>query len=108
MSLPPCRYIVLMMCCVFQYMGNETSPKVKGKVQSLLYSWKIGLPHEPKIAEAYELLKEQGVSPFCDEALYLRHDVCAYYLCLHVHKCAVYTSTVEPLLADTLSIMDTY
>ena len=47
-------------------MGNETSPKVKGKVQSLLYSWKIGLPHEPKIAEAYELLKEQGVSPFCD------------------------------------------
>ena len=26
----------------------------------MLYSWKIGLPSEAKIAEAYEMLKKQG------------------------------------------------
>jgi len=26
-----------------------------------MYSWHKGLPHEPKIAEAYVMLKQQGI-----------------------------------------------
>ncbi len=43
-----------------QYLGDVTAPKVKDKIKSLLYSWKLGLPNEPKIQEAYEMLKREG------------------------------------------------
>ena len=33
---------------------------MRKRIQELLYSWKVGLPNEPKIAEAYEMLKKQG------------------------------------------------
>jgi ADP-ribosylation factor-binding protein GGA len=33
---------------------------VQKKIKDLLYSWKLGLPHEPKIQEAYEMLKREG------------------------------------------------
>ena len=44
-----------------KYLGNETPDAVRKRIQELLYSWKIGLPNEPKIAEAYEMLKKQGL-----------------------------------------------
>ena len=44
----------------YQYLGNETPDVVRKRIQELLYSWKVGLPNEPKIAEAYEMLKKQG------------------------------------------------
>ena len=44
-----------------QYLGSKTPPVVKNKVKELLYSWKIGLPTELKIAEAYEMLKKEGL-----------------------------------------------
>ena len=44
-----------------QYLGSHTSDAVKKKVVELLYSWSTGLQHEPKIAEAYQMLKRQGI-----------------------------------------------
>ncbi|XP_062058855.1 ADP-ribosylation factor-binding protein GGA1 isoform X1 [Lepus europaeus] len=44
-----------------KYLGSRTSEKVKGKVLELLYSWTVGLPEEAKIAEAYQMLKKQGI-----------------------------------------------
>ncbi|XP_006865270.1 PREDICTED: ADP-ribosylation factor-binding protein GGA1 isoform X4 [Chrysochloris asiatica] len=44
-----------------KYLGSRTSEKVKNKVLELLYSWTVGLPEEAKIAEAYQMLKKQGI-----------------------------------------------
>nr|XP_004610555.1 unnamed protein product [Sorex araneus] len=44
-----------------KYQGSRTSEKVKSKVLELLYSWTVGLPQEAKIAEAYQMLKKQGI-----------------------------------------------
>ncbi|KAM9229755.1 ADP-ribosylation factor-binding protein GGA1 isoform 3-T3 [Dugong dugon] len=44
-----------------KYLGSRTSEKVKSKVLELLYSWTVGLPEEVKIAEAYQMLKKQGI-----------------------------------------------
>ncbi len=33
---------------------------IKDKIKSLIFSWKLGLPNEPKIDEAYEMLKREG------------------------------------------------
>jgi len=44
-----------------KYDGEITSQAVKDRVTELLYSWCRGLPHETKIAEAYKMLKQQGV-----------------------------------------------
>lgn len=44
-----------------KYLGSRTSEKVKGRVLELLYSWTVGLPEEAKIAEAYQMLKKQGI-----------------------------------------------
>ncbi|XP_055993553.1 ADP-ribosylation factor-binding protein GGA1 [Sorex fumeus] len=44
-----------------KYQGSRTSEKVKNKVLELLYSWTVGLPQEAKIAEAYQMLKKQGI-----------------------------------------------
>jgi hypothetical protein len=41
-------------------MGNEIPEPVKDKIKKLLYSWKVGLPNETKIADAFEMLKKQG------------------------------------------------
>ena len=48
-----------MLVCL-QYLGGKTPESVQTKVKQLLYSWKLGLPHEPKIQEAYEMLKKEG------------------------------------------------
>ncbi|XP_059165355.1 ADP-ribosylation factor-binding protein GGA1-like isoform X2 [Physella acuta] len=44
-----------------KYLGNRTSEKVKKKCIEILYSWYKGLTHEPKIGEAYKMLKAQGI-----------------------------------------------
>ncbi|XP_005379270.1 PREDICTED: ADP-ribosylation factor-binding protein GGA1 isoform X2 [Chinchilla lanigera] len=44
-----------------KYLGSRTSKKVKNKILELLYSWTVGLPEEVKIAEAYQMLKKQGI-----------------------------------------------
>lgn len=46
---------------LFQYLGNTTPTVVKERIKELLYSWKMGLPHEPKINEAYLMLKREGL-----------------------------------------------
>lgn len=33
---------------------------MKSKILELMYSWTLGLPHEVKITEAYQMLKKQG------------------------------------------------
>lgn len=33
---------------------------MKGKCIELLYKWSLDLRHEPKILDAYEMLKKQG------------------------------------------------
>lgn len=43
-----------------QYLGSQTPPVVKEKIKKLLYSWKVGLPAETKISEAFEMLKKEG------------------------------------------------
>ncbi|CAG0886127.1 unnamed protein product [Darwinula stevensoni] len=55
-----------------KYLGSRTSPKVKGKVIELLYLWSRIMPEEPKIKEAYDMLKAQNIIksdpdvPLCD------------------------------------------
>ncbi|XP_038612472.1 ADP-ribosylation factor-binding protein GGA1 isoform X1 [Tachyglossus aculeatus] len=44
-----------------KYLGSRTPEKVKAKVLELLYGWTLGLPAEVKIAEAYQMLKKQGI-----------------------------------------------
>ncbi|XP_069822567.1 ADP-ribosylation factor-binding protein GGA1 [Dendropsophus ebraccatus] len=44
-----------------KYLGTRSPEKVKLKVLELLYSWTLGLPSEVKIAEAYQMLKKQGI-----------------------------------------------
>ncbi|NXM67410.1 GGA1 protein, partial [Serilophus lunatus] len=51
-----------------KYLGSRTPDKVKSKILELMYSWTIGLPHEVKISEAYQMLKKQGIVK-CDPKL---------------------------------------
>lgn len=44
-----------------KYSGNQTPNEVKKKVIELLYTWTQDLKNEPKISEAFEMLKKQGV-----------------------------------------------
>ncbi|XP_064423613.1 ADP-ribosylation factor-binding protein GGA3 isoform X2 [Latimeria chalumnae] len=44
-----------------KYLGDRVSEKVKTKVIELLYSWTLALPEEPKIKDAYQMLKRQGI-----------------------------------------------
>ncbi|XP_042746067.1 ADP-ribosylation factor-binding protein GGA1 isoform X2 [Lagopus leucura] len=44
-----------------EYLGSRTPEKVKSKILELMYSWTLGLPHEVKILEAYQMLKKQGI-----------------------------------------------
>ncbi|XP_066987016.1 ADP-ribosylation factor-binding protein GGA1 isoform X1 [Macrobrachium rosenbergii] len=44
-----------------KYLGNHTHVLVKTRVVELLFTWTIDLKEEPKILEAYNMLKKQGV-----------------------------------------------
>uniref|UniRef100_A0A674BUM1 Golgi associated, gamma adaptin ear containing, ARF binding protein 1 n=1 Tax=Salmo trutta TaxID=8032 RepID=A0A674BUM1_SALTR len=44
-----------------KYLGTRAPEPVKKKVLELIYSWTLGLPDEAKIADAYQMLKKQGI-----------------------------------------------
>ena len=44
-----------------KYMGSQTPVTVKTRVVELLFMWTIDLKSKPKILEAYNMLKTQGV-----------------------------------------------
>ncbi|XP_068607503.1 ADP-ribosylation factor-binding protein GGA1-like [Brachionichthys hirsutus] len=44
-----------------KYLGPRAPEPVKKKVLEMLYSWTVRLPDETKIADAYHMLKKQGI-----------------------------------------------
>ncbi|MEQ2247713.1 hypothetical protein ILYODFUR_011992 [Ilyodon furcidens] len=44
-----------------KYLGSRAPEPVKIKVLEMIYSWTVWHPDEPKIAEAYQMLKKQGI-----------------------------------------------
>ncbi|KAM9315247.1 ADP-ribosylation factor-binding protein GGA2-like isoform 2-T2 [Pholidichthys leucotaenia] len=44
-----------------KYFGAWTSQRVKDRVTEVLYGWTLWLKEEPKIQEAYRMLKKQGI-----------------------------------------------
>ncbi|XP_041735527.1 ADP-ribosylation factor-binding protein GGA1 [Coregonus clupeaformis] len=44
-----------------KYLGTRAPEPVKKKVLELIYSWTLGLPDDAKIADAYQMLKKQGI-----------------------------------------------
>ncbi|XP_068445355.1 ADP-ribosylation factor-binding protein GGA1-like [Clinocottus analis] len=44
-----------------KYLGARAPEKVKKKVLEIVYSWTVRLPDETKIADAYKMLKKQGI-----------------------------------------------
>lgn len=44
-----------------KYLGLRAPEPVKTKVLEMMYSWTVWHPDEPKIAEAYQMLKKQGI-----------------------------------------------
>uniref|UniRef100_A0A671XJU9 Golgi-associated, gamma adaptin ear containing, ARF binding protein 1 n=1 Tax=Sparus aurata TaxID=8175 RepID=A0A671XJU9_SPAAU len=44
-----------------KYLGARAPESVKKKVLEMLYSWTVRLPDETKIADAYQMLKKQGI-----------------------------------------------
>jgi len=44
-----------------KYLGEQTPPAVRQRVLHLMFSWTLEYPHEPKIKEAYHMLRKQGV-----------------------------------------------
>ncbi|KAG7214523.1 hypothetical protein INR49_023038 [Caranx melampygus] len=44
-----------------KYLGARAPEPVKKKVLEMMYSWTVRLPDETKIADAYQMLKKQGI-----------------------------------------------
>uniref|UniRef100_A0AAQ5XP32 Golgi-associated, gamma adaptin ear containing, ARF binding protein 1 n=1 Tax=Amphiprion ocellaris TaxID=80972 RepID=A0AAQ5XP32_AMPOC len=44
-----------------KYLGARAPEPVKKKVLEMMYSWTVRLPNETKIADAYQMLKKQGI-----------------------------------------------
>ncbi|UYV78894.1 GGA1, partial [Cordylochernes scorpioides] len=44
-----------------KYLGNRVSPRLKERTIELLYRWSMELKKEPKVFEAYQMLKKQGI-----------------------------------------------
>ncbi|XP_068585146.1 ADP-ribosylation factor-binding protein GGA1-like [Cebidichthys violaceus] len=44
-----------------KYLGARAPEPVKKKVLEVMYSWTVRMPHETKIADAYQMLKKQGI-----------------------------------------------
>uniref|UniRef100_A0A8D3A5I1 ADP-ribosylation factor-binding protein GGA1-like n=1 Tax=Scophthalmus maximus TaxID=52904 RepID=A0A8D3A5I1_SCOMX len=44
-----------------KYLGTRAPEAVKKKVLEMMYSWTVKLPEETKIADAYQMLKKQGI-----------------------------------------------
>ncbi|XP_075946733.1 ADP-ribosylation factor-binding protein GGA1-like [Anarhichas minor] len=44
-----------------KYLGARAPEPVKKKVLEIMYSWTVRMPDETKIADAYQMLKKQGI-----------------------------------------------
>ncbi|CAK6962905.1 ADP-ribosylation factor-binding protein GGA1-like [Scomber scombrus] len=44
-----------------KYLGTRAPEPVKKKVLEMMFSWTVRMPEETKIAEAYQMLKKQGI-----------------------------------------------
>ncbi len=44
-----------------QYLAHRSSPKVKQRVIELMFFWSLEIKEMPKIFEAYQMLKKQGI-----------------------------------------------
>uniref|UniRef100_A0A8C6L6R9 Golgi-associated, gamma adaptin ear containing, ARF binding protein 1 n=1 Tax=Nothobranchius furzeri TaxID=105023 RepID=A0A8C6L6R9_NOTFU len=44
-----------------KYLGTRAPEPVKKKVVEMMFSWTVNYPDETKIAEAYQMLKKQGI-----------------------------------------------
>ncbi|XP_045903451.1 ADP-ribosylation factor-binding protein GGA1-like [Micropterus dolomieu] len=44
-----------------KYLGSRSPEQVKSKVLEMVHSWTVRLPDETKIADAYQMLKKQGI-----------------------------------------------
>jgi len=44
-----------------RYLGLRTPQHIKRKVEEMLYVWSRELDGEPKVKEAYDMLKKQGI-----------------------------------------------
>lgn len=57
-------FFIVKLClspCSFQYLAHRSPKKSKEKIIELLFRWSIELKNEPKIFEAYQMLKKQGL-----------------------------------------------
>lgn len=50
-----------------QYFGAWTPQTVKDRVTEVLYGWTLWLKDEPKIQDAYSMLKKQGLNAACTQ-----------------------------------------
>ena len=56
------QFLIRLPHFKLQYEGNYTAEVVKKKIIELMFMWSKGLPNEIKVAEAYKMLKQQGLA----------------------------------------------
>lgn len=84
-----------------QYFGAWTPQQVKDRVTEVLYGWTLWLKEEPKIQQAYSMLKKQGEEPH-------RQKFCSHYgnnlFWDYMQRLFVHSGIVkgDPKLSDTL------
>jgi len=57
-NLFDCVYVCVRLC---QFLGSMTTQRVKDRCIALLHNWSEVLEYEPKIKEAYDMLRRQGI-----------------------------------------------
>jgi len=73
-----------LLISLLQYMGNHMSDRVHLKCIELLYGWSQVLSHEPKIKEAYQMLKRQGIIKYDPVHIDKVGLIPSVSLCLHI------------------------
>jgi len=73
-----------LLISLLQYMGNQMSDRVHLKCIELLYGWSQVLSHEPKIKEAYQMLKRQGIIKYDPVHIDKVGLIPSVSLCLHI------------------------
>ena len=53
--------IIIYLYNFLQYLAHRSPKKSREKIIELLFRWTIELKNEPKIFEAYQMLKKQGL-----------------------------------------------
>jgi len=87
------HYSIFLLIMLKQYMSSQMSDKVHLKCIELLYGWSQVLSHEPKIKEAYQMLKRQGIIKYDPVHIDKVGLILSLLLCLHSMK----VDTREPL-----------